>query len=81
MPGLKKLIVLMAFDADSDGNLHSAFEAKQMDTEAHAIREAKVIADQHSGVIAWSREANPAVGEYGASVILFEHGNVPELEP
>jgi hypothetical protein len=31
-------------------------------------------------VIAWSREANPDIGEYGPPTILFQHGDVPEME-
>jgi len=31
-------------------------------------------------VIAWSREANPALGEYGEPVTLFMAGEVPDME-
>ncbi|XJO03796.1 hypothetical protein ACHMW7_08835 [Aminobacter sp. UC22_36] len=32
------------------------------------------------GVIAWSREANPAIGAYGEPTILYQHGEVPDME-
>jgi hypothetical protein len=38
------------------------------------------MADQYAGVVAWSREADPGVGEYGPPVIIFQSGDVPELE-
>lgn len=45
-----------------------------------AIRLAKLIESQHAGVIAWSREANPAIGEYGEPTILYRAGEVPDME-
>ncbi|WP_281397574.1 MULTISPECIES: hypothetical protein [Aminobacter] len=41
---------------------------------------AKLIESQHAGVIAWSREANPAIGEYGEPTILYRAGEVPDME-
>ena len=41
---------------------------------------AKALAPKHAGVIAWSREANPALGEYGEPTILFQAGDVPDME-
>jgi hypothetical protein len=31
-------------------------------------------------VIAWGREANPDIGEYGLPTTLFVSGDVPEIE-
>jgi len=39
-----------------------------------------MMADQYAGVVAWSREADPALGEYGRPVVLFHQGKIPELE-
>ena len=75
-----KLIVLAAFDETDDGGLVPAFDARQVDSEERAIREAKKIADQHAGVIAWSRTADPTIGEYGEPVVLFQQGKIPEME-
>lgn len=60
--------------------MRPAFEAREMPDERRAIATAKLLAHQHAGVIAWSREANPAEGEYGPSQVLFQHGTVPDLD-
>lgn len=75
-----KLIVLAAFDYDDEGMLKPAFEARQMPSEASAINRAKLIALNHAGVIAWSRDAAPDVGEYGEPVVLYQRGDVPDME-
>ena len=54
-----KLIVLMAFDRDEEGNLQPAFEAREMPDEERAVRTAKDMAKLHAAVIAWSRPARP----------------------
>jgi hypothetical protein len=38
------------------------------------------LVDKHAGVITWSREANPDIGEYGPPVTLFVSGDVPNIE-
>lgn len=75
-----KLIVLWAFDRDEDGALQPAFEAREMPDERRAVAAAKLLSHQHAGVVTWSREANPATGEYGPSEVLFQHGAVPDLD-
>ncbi len=77
---MPKLIVVAAFDQDDEGGLVKAFEPAQQQTEDRAIRLAKSLAAKHSAVIAWSREANPDIGEYGPPTILFQNGEVPEME-
>ena len=47
-----KLVVLAAFDLDDEGNLHPAFDARQVDSAERAVREARMIADKHAGVVA-----------------------------
>jgi hypothetical protein len=66
-----KLIVLAAFDKNDEGDLVPAFDARQVDTGERAVREAKVPAGSHAGVVAWSRDADPALGEYGPPEALF----------
>jgi hypothetical protein len=56
-----KLIVLAAFQRNDEGNLVPAFDPRQIDTEERAKREARLMADQYAGVVAWSREADPAI--------------------
>lgn len=75
-----KLIVLAAFDKNDEGELVPAFEPRQIDTESRAVREAKLMAGQYAGVMAWSRDADPALGEYGPPTILFQAGELPDLE-
>ena len=75
-----KLIVLLAFDKGEDGELIPAFEAREMQDEATAIRTAKEMARRHVGVITWTRTADLINGEFGEPVVLFQNGDVPELE-
>lgn len=74
------LYVLAAFDRGEDGELRPAFEAQQMPSESAAIARAKLMSQSYAGVIAWSRYAKPDEGEFGEPVVLFQSGDVPELE-
>ncbi len=75
-----KLMVLAAFDKDDEGNLVQAFDPRQVDTEERAKRDARSTAVKHAGVVAWSREADLNIGEYGPPVVLLQAGEIPELE-
>lgn len=75
-----KLIVLMAFDKSEDGELVPAFEAREMPDERRAILTAKELSHRHDGVIAWARDANPALGEFGVSEELFRAGEIPDMD-
>lgn len=77
---MPKLVVVMAFDFGEDGELGPAGEPEEAQSEEQAVRKAKVLAQSHAGVLAWSRVANPNLGEYGEPVELFRHGEVAELE-
>lgn len=77
---MPKLIVVMAFDRDEDDELQPAFDPMEQQSEERAIRTARALADKHAGVIAWSREANPTLGEYGEPTTLFVSGDVPDME-
>lgn len=77
---MPKLIVVMAFDKDEDDNLYTVFGPADQQTEQRAITLARSLADKHVGVIAWSRDANPDLGEYGPPTTLFSSGEVPDLE-
>ena len=57
---MPKLIVVAAFDRGEDGELFAAYGPAEQQHEERAIRTAKSLAANHVGVIAWSREANPA---------------------
>lgn len=75
-----KLIVVTAFDRDEEGSLQTVYGPAEQQSEERAIRTAKALAGRHAGAIAWSREANPAVGEYGEPKTLFVGGEVPDME-
>lgn len=75
-----KLIVLSAFTKTDDGELIPAFEPRQIDTEEKAMRIARSMAPEYAGVLAWSRDADPSIGEYGPPTILFQHGEIPDME-
>lgn len=77
---LPKLIVIMAFDPDEEGELQTVFGPQDYQSEDRAVRAAQALAPKHAGVIAWSREANVDVGEYGEPTVLFQAGDVPDLE-
>lgn len=83
LPGPKlaaKLIVLCAFDQDEEGTLQPAFEPREMQDERRAVSLAREMAHRHAGVITWSREANKSLGDYGPSEVLFQSGDVPDLD-
>lgn len=75
-----KLIVVAAFNRNEDGDLVPAFDPRQMQSEDAARRLAKLVESEHAGVIAWSREADPTIGEYGEPTILYQAGSVPDME-
>lgn len=77
---MPKLIVAAAFDLGEDGELFAAYGPTEQQSEERAVRVAKSLATKHAGVIAWSREANPAIGEYGPPTTLFQAGDVPDME-
>lgn len=80
MPGFRKMIIVTAFDRDADGGFVPAFGPREMQTEESAIYAAQTLINDHAGVVAWSREANPAVGEEGPTIILFQYGQIPEFD-
>lgn len=79
-PKPTKLIVLLAFDRSEEGELLPAFEPREMRDEGTAIRTAKEMARRHVGVITWSRSADLLLGEFGPPVVLYQEGDVPDLD-
>ncbi|KNY18245.1 hypothetical protein AKG11_03685 [Shinella sp. SUS2] len=75
-----KLIVLAAYSKTDDGDLLPAFEPRQIETEEKAMRIARTMAGEYAGVIAWSRDADIALGDYGPPTILFQSGDLPDME-
>ena len=77
-----KLIVLLAFVRDEEGELQPAFEPREIQSDEKAKMDARRMAalGTYEGVIAWSRSADLVNGEFGDPVVLFAHGNIPEME-
>jgi len=77
-----KLIVAMAFIRDEEGELRPAFEAREMQSEERAGREARLWAGsgQYAGAIAWSRSADLTNGVFGDPEVIFQWGAIPEME-
>ncbi len=75
-----KLIVVLAFDIGDDGMLGPAMDPVQFETEDRAKRHARDLSERHAGVIAWSRTADPDLGEFGEPVELVRYGDIPDLE-
>jgi len=80
MTAPQRLIVVMAFDRGDDGQLGPSGEAMQFESEDRAKRKAAELSTKHAGVVAWAREAQPDIGEYGDSVELARYGDVPDIE-
>lgn len=76
----KQLIVLAAFDRDDEGNLLPAFDPREMPDARRAKQMALEMKDRHAGVIAWSRSADLALGEFGEPEIIVVYGDVPDME-
>lgn len=74
------LVVVMAFDWSKEGELLPAFEPQEMPNRGKALQRAQLLSIIHAGVIAWSRSADPTLGEFGEPSEIFRAGDVPELE-
>ena len=81
MTELKRLVVVMAFDSDPEtGETVAAMEPMQFETADRAVRKARELAEKHTGVIAWSRTADPDIGEYGDPEELFRSGEIGDID-
>ncbi|MDR6635524.1 hypothetical protein J2X72_004338 [Phyllobacterium sp. 1468] len=74
------LIVVVAFSRADNGLLVPAYDPMQFDTPEEATRMARYLAVKCAGVLAWIRDAQPEAGGYGSPTILFQSGDVPDLE-
>ncbi|GHD13923.1 hypothetical protein GCM10016234_18820 [Tianweitania populi] len=77
---LPKLIDVMVSDRDEEGELQTVFGPVDQQSEERAVRIAKGLTDKHAEVIAWSRVADVALGEYGEPTVLFQAGAMPDVE-
>jgi hypothetical protein len=75
-----RLMVVVAFSRVDNGQLVPAYDPMQFDTPEDAARMARYLAGKCVGVLAWVRDVQPDAGGYAAPTILFQSGDVPELE-
>jgi hypothetical protein len=75
-----RLIVVVAFSRADNDELVPAYDPMQFDTPEDAVRMARYLAAKCAGVLAWSREVQPDIGAYGPPTMLFQSGEVPEME-
>lgn len=75
-----KLVVLCAFDRDEEGTLRPVFDPREMPDERRAVSLARQMSLRHAGVITWSRTVDKKLGDYGPSEVLFQSGEVPDIE-
>jgi hypothetical protein len=72
----------MAFIRDEEGDLQPAFEPREVQSEHKAKMDARRMAalGTYAGVITWSRSADLVNGEFGEPVVIFQNGDVPEMD-
>ena len=76
----KTLVVLMALVRDDEGDLQPAFEPREVVSEDKAMDARRMAAvETYAGVTTRSRTADLINGEFGEPVVLFAHGDVPEM--
>ena len=67
--------VVVAFDRDEEGELKPR-EAREVMSPIVAERQARALAVEHAGALAFSRTGNPATCEFRDAVILARFGEV-----
>ena len=80
MPGITDSYFYVAFQLDDRGQAVPAFEPRQARTRQEAIGAAEALASDHAGTVAWSRHAEPAIGELGPPVVVFRSGKVGDFD-
>ena len=74
--GAPTIHVVVAFKQTENGI--EAEPPLSFDSAAIAEAAARILAQSHAGVIAWSRMANSDAGEYGEPEVLTRLGTIPE---
>jgi hypothetical protein len=73
---IQYLHVVQAFKERDDGVM--ALEPRNFQTAGLAKAAAQVLAHTHYGIIAWTRRADPDIGEYGEPEEIIRLGVIPE---
>lgn len=81
-PTPTKLIVYLAFVRDEEGGLQPAFEPREAQSEGAAKQQARLLwtTGKYAGALAWWRSADLVNGEFGDPVVLFQEGDVPDMD-
>jgi hypothetical protein len=79
MPGTNVILMYQAFDKNAHGDATPVSQPQQAASEVEAIEAADRLADGHAGAVAWRRDVQPAVGEMGEPIILFQRGLIGEF--
>ena len=79
MPGINTVVMFVAFDEDDHGQTIQAFAPLQASNADEAIQSADRLASEHAGAVAWTRSTEPAIGEMGEPVIIFQRGHVGDF--
>jgi hypothetical protein len=81
-PTPTKLIVYLAFVKDEEGELRPAFDPREAQSEGAAKQQARILwsSGKYAGALAWWRSADLVNGEFGDPVVIFQEGEVPEME-
>ncbi|MFN7093278.1 MAG: hypothetical protein ACK4P4_22350 [Allorhizobium sp.] len=80
MPGLTESFFFVAFREDERGQIIQASVPTQAPSALDAIRLAKQLEPTTIGVIAWSRRAEPAIGEIGPPVAIYTAGRIGDFD-
>jgi hypothetical protein len=67
--------VVVVFDRDDEGDLNPG-EAKEFPSASAAVRNARLMAAQHAGAVAFSRTGEPATVDFDDAAILAQFGDV-----
>ena len=71
--------VALPFVRTEDGDL-VAGEAQEKQTATAALNEARRMADQAVGAVAFSRQGDPSTGEFEDATVIQTFGEVPSLD-
>ena len=71
--------VALPFVRSEDGDL-VAGEAQERQTASAALAEARRMAEKAAGAVAFSRQGDPAIGEFDDAKVLQTFGEVPSLD-
>ncbi|MGE7367874.1 hypothetical protein ACQKKX_02235 [Neorhizobium sp. NPDC001467] len=79
MPGTFTAFYVLAFSLDGRNQLVATSEPQGVADEGTAVAQARRLAAQHEGAVAFKREGDPVVGEEGEPEIVFQSGRIGDF--